>query len=223
MSVNFLSMTSMQFYASGKVSEVGHMLKVRVSAVIAAVLLMSSVSAQAMEFADRPEPISEAFNSPAAVRAIPSDDHSRRQINNPVVLLPVIVAETKLTDRPRPVSNVIPIKVSHSDRPGRLSAEFTKVARGSGIRFEYGPGVVASWLQPATASTALKFENRPGPVSNHFNISVAASIKFADRDLFTSSLPKSIAPYEIHARSGSLEFCVGSMAPCGVLSFAQQL
>ena len=93
----------------------------RVPAVMAAVLFMSSVSAQAMEFADRPGVTFDVVGASSATRAMLTDDCSRRQINTYSILLPVAIAETKPADRPRPVS-LIQIRVTRmilSDRPGR--------------------------------------------------------------------------------------------------------
>jgi hypothetical protein len=190
------------------------MLKLKVPAIIAAMFFMSSVSAQAMEFADRPGPISEAFNSPSTVRALPIEDRSRRQIDNHVVLLPITKPGTKLTDRPRPISNIIPIRVVHimlGDRPGRLSAEFSAVSRNSGIRFA---GVVSNRFKPIATPTAMKFENRPGSISNRFKALAGVGIKFEDHPDFTSSLSKTTTPFEIHTRPGSMEYCAGSVEPC---------
>jgi hypothetical protein len=164
------------------------MLIVKVPAVAAVVLFLSSVSAQAMEFADRPGLISAMISSPAATRVLLSDDCSRRQINDRNVLLPGSVTSTKLADR----------------RPGRLSDEFSAVARAPGIRFEYGPGMASSWLKPAAPH-------------------IAASSTVVDRDDFTSSLTKTTISSDITHQEGSAESCIGSMAPCGSLSFADHV
>ena len=78
------------------------MLIAKFPAVIAAVLFMSSVSAQAMEFADRPGTISKTFDSALTVRAMQSEERS--QLQN--ILHPVSVERLKLADRPRPISNL---------------------------------------------------------------------------------------------------------------------
>lgn len=200
------------------------MLILRVPAVIAAVLFMSSASAQALEFVDRQGPISGAFNSSSAVRAIPGDDHSRRQINDAVLLLPATVAETKLADRPRPVS-LVRIRVASmmfGKGPGRLSAEFSAIATASRIRFDHRLGVISNHFEPIAMATAVRFENRPGPISNRFKTSPDVSIKFADRRGFTSSLPESTTPFGLHVRPSSVEFCIGSIAPCGLLSSSRR-
>ena len=137
------------------------MLIAKVPAVIAAVLFMSSVSAKAMEFADRPGPISE-ITSALAVRAIQSEERSHRQINNENILHSVSVEWMKLADRPRPISNfkqVWVVQAKIQNRPGRLSAEFSAVAKGSRMKFEYGPGDVTSWLKPTASPIATA--NRP--------------------------------------------------------------
>jgi hypothetical protein len=169
------------------------MLIVKVPTALAAILFISSVSAQAMQFADRPSLISEVVNSSTATRALPSDDRSRRQINNRTVLLSVPVTGTELADRPSPISNR--------------------------IRFEYGPGMASSWLNPMAPRAAITFELRPGPISNRFKASADGSIKAGD---FTSSMTKTTVPSGIRPGHAIAHFCIGSMAPCGSPSFAER-
>jgi hypothetical protein len=160
---------------------------VKVPTALAVMLVISSVSAQAMQFSDRPGLISERVSSSAATRTLPSDDCLRRQITNRHVLLSNPVTGTKLADRPRPISNRIRIAAAEmmfETRPGRLSAEFSAVAKGPRMRFEYGPGMAASWLKAAAARTAISFEHRP---ANRFTNWAAGSIKVGNRDDFTSS------------------------------------
>jgi hypothetical protein len=57
-----------RLYASGKNLRGYHMLKLKVLAVIAAMFFISSVSIQAMEFADRPGPISTGLVTAAATK-----------------------------------------------------------------------------------------------------------------------------------------------------------
>jgi hypothetical protein len=217
-SMNFLSTTFAQFYASDGLGS-SHMLIAKVPAAIAAMLLMASVSAQAMEFADRPGIIFDVVGSLSAIRGMPTNDYSRRQINKLNILLPVQVAGTKLVERPKPISNVISTKLSQSEnRPGRLSAEFSAVAEGSGMRFEYGPGLASGWLKPTATYTVTKFDYRPGPIANLFPTWDAVNI--TDRG-FTSSLSKTTPLYEIQLPEASGVSCVGSMAPCGSLSFTE--
>jgi hypothetical protein len=200
-----------------------HMLTLKVPAAIAAFLLLSSVSAQAMEFADRRGPISETFTSAPTVRGVQSEERLRRQINNHNILQPGSVEWMNLVDRPRPISNlnrVWVVQMTVQNRPGRLSAEFSPVARSSRINFEYGPGEVSSWLRPTASPIAMTFDYHPGPIGNLFPLLVGENIKFADRG-FTSSLTKTNIPSEIAPGKGSAGFCVGSMAPCGSLNFAE--
>jgi hypothetical protein len=218
--MNFLSTTFGQFYASDGLGS-SHMLIAKVPAAIAAVLFMSSVSAQAMEFADRPGPLSESFASALTVRALQSEERSRRQINDHNILQPASVAWIKL-DRPRPISNlkrVWVVQMTFQNRPGRLSAEFSAVAKGSRIKFEYGPGEVTSWLKPTARPIAMKFDHHQGLIGNLFPALVAVNIKFADRGI-TSSLTKINISSEIEPGKDSPGSCAGSMAPCGSLNFA---
>jgi hypothetical protein len=198
-------MTSTHFYTSGKAFKGCQMLNLKFPAAIAAVVLMSSVSAQAMEFDDLPVLIS-GMSSPSTVRAMPSVDRSRRQIDNHVMLLPVAPAGTKLADRPRPISNLILARVAHrifGDRPGRLSAEFSAVSKGSGISFENRPGQLSNRFRPIATPTVMRFENRPGSVSNRFKTLAARTITFEDRSGYTSSLSKATNPFIVHTVMGS--------------------
>ena len=199
------------------------MLIAKVPAAVAAVLLMSSVSVHAMEFADRPGSVSETFMSALTVCAIQSEERLRRQINNHNILQPVSVAWMKLADRPRPISNlkrVWVVQVTFQNRPGRLSAEFSAVAESSRIKFEYGPGEVSSWVKPTATPMAMRFDRHPGPIGNLFPPLAAEDITFADGG-FTSSLTKTNIPSEIWPRNGSARLCVRSMAPCGSMDFAE--
>jgi hypothetical protein len=163
------------------------MVIIKVSTALAAILLVTSVSAQAMQFADRPGLISETVRASAASRAVRSDDRSRRQIARDVLLSAPVTA-TKLADRPRPISNRIQIAVTEvmiDTRPGRLSAEFSAVARSYGMRVEYGPGMASGWVEAAATHTAMKFDHPP---TNRFTAWAAGNIKVGNRDDFTSSL-----------------------------------
>jgi hypothetical protein len=125
---------------------------------------------------------------------------ARGCINNQNILHPVSIEWMNLADRPRPISN-------------RLSAEFSAIAKSSRIKFEYGPGEVTSWLKPTETRIVLKASHHRGPIGNLFPPLAAEDIKFADRG-FTSSLTKPNIPSE-------KGFCVGSMAPCGRMNFAE--
>jgi hypothetical protein len=61
-------------------------------------------------------------------------------------------------------------------------------------------------------SIEIKFEDRRGLVSNSFKALAAGDIRFADR-LITSSVSK--------VSHNSVQFCFGSIAPCGLVRFAQ--
>jgi hypothetical protein len=101
-----------------------------------------------------------------------------------------------------------------------ISAEFSAVAKSSRMRFEYGPSEVSSWLKPTETRIALKASHHRSPIGNLFPSWAAINIKFADRG-FTSSLTKINIPSEVELGKWSAESCVGSMAPCGSLNFAQ--
>jgi hypothetical protein len=71
---------------------------------------------------------------------------------------------------------------------------------------------VSNHLKSIAVPIEMKFENRRGLVSNSFKALAAGDIRFVDR-LITSSVSK-VSP-------NSVEFCVGSIAPCGLVRFAQ--
>jgi hypothetical protein len=193
--VNFLSTTSAQFYASEWMGSFA-MSILKISAAMAALLFMS-VSAQAMEFADRPGSVSEALTPARTIGAIASGERLRRQIDDQSILQPVSVEWMKLADRPRPISNLKGVWVvqrTFQNRLGRLSAEFSAV------------------------TGATNFDHHTGPIGNLFPPLAADDIAPADHNS-TSSLTKTIVPAEI--KKGPAESCVGSMAPCGSMNFAE--
>jgi hypothetical protein len=158
------------------------MLSVRVPAIIAALLFMSSASAHAMQFADRP-----GLNAGMdIVHAISSEDRLRRQIESQSFLRFVVEDFRRM-----PVSG---------EGPGRLSAEYSAPVMS---------------LKVATGA-AMRFEDRPGPLSNRFKSVAAVAVKGADHLAFRSGLPRSSES----SNSTYNEFCIGSMAPCGKVIFA---
>jgi hypothetical protein len=184
-----------------------HMLMVKVPAVVAGILFMSSVSAQAMEFADRPGIAVDVARSVPATRPIFSDDYSRRQINLHDILLLGPVAGQKLGDRPRPIS-LVRIRVTRGmseNRPGRLSAEFSAVVKPSGVKFEFGPGELASWLKPTATAVAVNFEDRRRPISARFKSLTTVNSNIADHHIFTSSFARVKPPVGLHVRPGAMK------------------
>ncbi len=176
------------------------MLNAKVSAVVAAVLVMSSASVQAMEFGDRPG-MSVVSSSPT-VQVASVGDLARRQIGQPKSLLGI-------DEQTLGIVNAILATSAATEGPGRLSAEFSAVAVSSGD-FEHRPIMIGSRIKDTVKRAAMRFENRPGP---------ALSGKIVDR-IITSSMKKLKAPVELHDQSNAAGFCVGSIAPCGPLSFA---
>jgi hypothetical protein len=185
------------------------MLIAKVSAVVAAVLFMSSVSAQAMEFADRPGiTVANSAIEVASVR-----DLARRQINQPESLWGT-------DERTRAILESIFKLLAEPQGPGRLSAEFSPVVVDSG-KFEHRPIMIGSRIKVVTRRVGMRFEDRPGPATGRLNTLTAVTSKLLDR-IVTSSVRKSKAPFGLHTRPSAAEFCVGSIAPCGSLNFAQR-
>ena len=172
----------------------------KVSAVMAAVLFMSSVSAQAMEFADRPGmPIVQSMAKPRV-----TSDLARRQINQPKSLLGT-------DEGSMAILNSIFARLAEPDGPGRLSAEFSPVVVNSG-NFEHRPIMIGSGMKDTIRRAAMRFEDRPRP---------AVTSKLVDQ-IVTSSVRRSKAPFGLHIRPSTAEFCVGSFAPCGPISLTQR-
>src|SRR5688572_9475681 len=179
-----------------------HMLNAKVSAVFAAVWVMCSVSAQAMEFGDRPG--MTVVSSMPALQVASVGDLARRQINQSKSLLGT-------DERTMAILNSIFALLAEPEGPGRLSAEFSPVVVVSG-NFEHRPIMIGSRIKAVIKRAAMRFEDRPG---------TAMTGKLADR-IVTSSVRKSKTPFGLHSRPSAAEFCVGSIAPCGPLSFAER-
>ena len=181
------------------------MLNAKVAAVIAAVLVMSSVSAHAMEFADRPG--MTVVSSMPALQVTSVGDLARRQINEHKSLLGTDAGTMGIV-------NSILALLAEPKGSGRLSAEFSPVAVNHG-NFEHRPIMVGSSIKVTIGRSAMRFEDRPGLAT------VRLTNKAVDQ-IVTSSVRKTKAPFGLHSRPNAAEFCVGSIAPCGSLSFVQR-
>ena len=177
------------------------MLNRNISALVAAVMVMTSVSAQAMEFADRPGVL---VSSKPAVQASLVGDLARRQIHQPKSLLG--------TDKgTMAILNSIFELLAEAEGPGRLSAEFSPVVVVSG-NFEHRPIMIGSRIKAVIKRAAMRFEDRPR---------AAVTNKLVDQTV-TSSLRRFKAPFGLHNGPNAAPFCVGSIAPCGPLGFAER-
>jgi hypothetical protein len=185
------------------------MLNAKVTAVVAAVLVMSSVSAQAIEFGDRPGiPV---VRSMQAVQVTSAGDLARRQIDQPKSLLGA--------DRQTMVIlNSIFSLLSETEGRGRLSAEFSQVAVDFG-NFERRT-VMSGRKIKDISRRSITFADRPGLATARINPATLTD-KLVDR-VVTSSVRSVKASFGRHSRPKAAEFCVGSIAPCGSVSFAQQ-
>ncbi len=172
------------------------MLIAKVSAVVAAVLFMSSVSAQAMEFADRPG-ITVTSSLPA-IQVASVGDLARRQIHQPKSLLGT-------DEKTMAIVNSILARLAQPEGPGRLSAEFSAVVKPSGVTFEFGPGELASWLKPTATAVAMNFKDRRRPITSEVKTLTTISIKNADHHIFTSSLARAKPPFGLHIRPGAVK------------------
>jgi hypothetical protein len=147
------------------------MLVSKAQIVVGLVLLMSSASVEAMEFGDRPGVKSPSF---AVARLSVSHDRLRRQIGNCRTLYNKAPVQLKITDRPRPLFTVIDdAVVSSKHGPGRLSAEFSAVSWSSKVKLD-PRRAVSIRRKPNVIIGEMKFEDRPGPVSNPFAGKAAA-------------------------------------------------
>jgi hypothetical protein len=176
------------------------MLNGKISALVAAVLVMSSVSAHAMEFADRPG-MAVVSSMPARQAAFVGDS-ARRQINQRKSLLGT-------DDWTMAIVNSI--LAPEIEGQGRLSPEFSPVIVRND-NFEHRPVMIGSKIKDSVTRAAMRFEDRPGPV---------ITSKLVDQ-IATSSVRKATANFGFHNRPDAAQFCVGSIAPCGPLSFAKR-
>ena len=135
------------------------MLISKAAAVVIAVLMSSSVSAEAMEFADRPGTM-PGFSSSANGRMLVKNDRLRRQIDQSAFSVSRTLPN-RIADRPRPLVIHIERQSMSQDRVGRLSPEFSALVRYPSIQLD--PLHAASIRRKPVAKTErLKFEDRPG-------------------------------------------------------------
>jgi hypothetical protein len=179
------------------------MLNAKVSAVVAAVLVMSSVSSHAMEFADRPG--MPVVSSMPALQSASIGDLVRRQINQPKSLLGT-------DERTMAILNSIFMLLAEPEGPGRLSAEFSPVLVDSG-NFEHRPIMIGSRIKNAIGRSAASFKNRRGTAAA--GLPSSTTTKLVDLRV-TSSLRNTKTPIGLNSRPNAEEFCVGSVAPCGL-------
>lgn len=179
------------------------MLKAKVSAICAAVWVMCSVSAQAMEFGDRPG--MTVVSSMPALQVASVGDLARRQINQSKSLLGT-------DERTMAILNSIFTLLAEPEGPGRLSAEFSPVVVPSG-NFEHRQIMIGSRIKNTIGRAATSFEDRPGPAAA--GLPTAVTTKLVDV-IVTSSVRKTKTPFGLHSRPNAEEFCVGSIAPCGL-------
>jgi hypothetical protein len=168
------------------------MLNLKFAATIAAVLLMSAAAAQA---GGRPFVVSGMSNSKATIVAMTIE--YRRQANHHVDRLSTVPG-IKLASSHRPVSKPI--------RAVLMTAK----------RSVHSPDRVPDRLS-AISSSDIRFENRPGPVSNGFKVFAAGNIKVEDHPRFTASLSQATTLRNIH--TSFVEFCAGSTARCDLVPF----
>jgi hypothetical protein len=163
----------------------------KVPAVVAAVLFMSSVSAQAMEFADRP-----GTSSTGSIKIASVGDMSRRQIRQPNIL-----GRDRRTGLV--VLNSILVNSNEGERPGRLSAEFIPIVSDG---LEYMPVRTSKGrVRYCPTSAAMRFEDRPGFAGARLGAQTTAGNTIADR-IVTSSVRKAKVPFGLHNRPSAKEF-----------------
>jgi hypothetical protein len=162
------------------------MFSVKFSAAIAAVLLISAGTAQA---GGRPFVDSGIDSSQATILAWPIENRGQANLR---LIRSAPVSITRLASQHRPVS-----------KPA--------LTRFAAVQYPDRRGLVINRLDAHHGSN-IKFGNRLGSMSVGLKALAAGDIRFADR-VITSSLSKA-APLSTH--TGSVKFCVGSMAPCSV-------
>jgi hypothetical protein len=182
------------------------MIILSVPAVLAA-LFISSVSAEAAGFANRPDMLDRA-SPPPVVHA--SHDVSRRQINGHSALRTASITAIKLPHRPTPVSNFRSKKASVeiAGGAGRLSPEFSPVIRRSVVIFK-------SWSRLGSSRySAMTFKDQARPMAKRLAMAIPLTLRF-DRPAFVPASTRTSAAIETAVPTRSAKFCMGSMAPCG--------
>ena len=162
------------------------MFSVKFSAAIAAVLLISAGAAQA---GGRPFVDSGIGSSESSILAWPIESRGKANFR---LIRSAPVSITRLASQHRPVSKPASTRFAAVPIPDRRGLVINRL------------DVYQGW--------SIKFENRPGSMSVGLRALAAGDIRYADRAI-TSSLSKA-APLSSH--TGSVRFCVGSMAPCSV-------
>ena len=165
------------------------MLNAKVAAALAAILVMSSVSAHAMDFADRPG--MTVISSMPALQVTSVGDLARRQIDQPKSLLGT-------DERTMAILNSILALLAEPKGSGRLSAEFSPVVGDSG-NFEHRPIMIGSRMKDGIVRAAMRFEDRPGLAT------VRLTTKVVDQ-IVTSSVKKPKAPFGLHSRPSPAEY-----------------
>lgn len=182
------------------------MLNAKVLAIVAAVLVLSSVSVRAMEFADRPGTM--VVGSLAAKLVAQSGDLARRQVHHHKSLLGADEQTMTILNS---------ILASLPEGPGRLSDEYSPTAVDSG-NFERRHTMIGSRTKVVTRCSIMRFEDRPCLSAARVTTPKRLTDKFGDRTV-TAGVRKT--PFALHYRPNVAEFCAGSIAPCGSVSFAQ--
>jgi hypothetical protein len=165
------------------------MLSLKFVAAFAAVLLMSVGAAQA---GGRPFVVSGMSSSKATIVAMTIE--YRRQANHHVDRLSTTPG-IKLASSHRPVSKPI--------RTVLMTARMSV----------HSPDPVPDRIS-AISSADIRFENRPGPVSNRF---ISSENKLEAYASFTASLSQVTIVRNIHIRFA--DFCTGSITPCDLVPF----
>jgi hypothetical protein len=153
----------------------------------AAIAAVLLISAGAAQAGGRPFVDSGIGSSQATILAWPIEDRGEANLR---LIRSAPVSTTKLASQHRPVSKPASIRFAAVSYPDRRGLVINR------LDAHHGP--------------SIKFGNPP--VSVGLKDLAAGDIRFADRAI-TSSLSKA-APLSTH--TGSVKFCVGSMAPCSV-------
>jgi hypothetical protein len=153
----------------------------------AAIAAVLLISAGAAQAGGRPFVDSGIGSSQATILSWPIEDRGQANLR---LIRSAPVSKTRLASQHRPVSKPASTRFAAVPYPDRRGLVINRLDAHHGIKFGY----------------------RPGSMSVGLKALAAGDIRFADR-VITSSLSKA-APLSTH--TGSVKFCVGSMAPCSV-------
>jgi rare lipoprotein A (peptidoglycan hydrolase) len=218
------------------------MSSVKVAAVWAGLIFMSSVTAQAMEFDDRPglsSPRKPHFMPAVTALAMNVQNYQPLPPGTPLFMSSVAVRAIKFDDPPRPLSPGTPLFTSFVT-PSAMTVQsheplppgtplFMSSATVRAIKFDAPPRPLppgTPLFMSSVAVRAIKFDGPPRPLppgTPLFTSSVtppAMKFKYRPKPVSHHLMPP--GSVETFLPAGFAEFCAHSEQPCDPFTFAQR-